>query len=287
MKPQRFRNRADAGRQLAEKLTAYANKPDVLVLALPRGGVPVGFEVADALGAPLDVLLVRKLGVPGYEELAMGAVATGGLRVLNEEIVRGLGIPETEIDAIVARELEELARRERLYRGGSPPPDVIGRTVILVDDGLATGATMRAAVQALKQQQPARIVVAVPTASPDTCEALRAEADDVICTMTPDPFLAVGHWYEDFSQTTDEEVRDLLARRQQPEAAQTSKGTTDEGLLDAVRKAAHPLTGDAGDYDPLMELIGESRFVLLGEASHGTHEFYRERARITQRLIKE
>jgi len=153
MKPQRFRNRADAGRQLAEKLTAYANKPDVLVLALPRGGVRVGFEVADALGAPLDVLLVRKLGVPGYEELAMGAVATGGLRVLNEEIVRGLGIPETEIDAVVARELEELARRERLYRGGSPPPDVIGRTVILVDDGLATGATMRAAVQALKQQQ--------------------------------------------------------------------------------------------------------------------------------------
>jgi predicted phosphoribosyltransferase len=212
MKPQRFRNRADAGRQLAEKLTAYANKPDVLVLALPRGGVPVGFEVADALGAPLDVLLVRKLGVPGYEELAMGAVATGGLRVLNEEIVRGLGIPETEIDAVVARELEELARRERLYRGGSPPPDVIGRTVILVDDGLATGATMRAAVQALKQQQPARIVVAVPTASPDTCEALRAEADDVICTMTPDPFLAVGHWYDDFTQTTDDEAHDLLAR---------------------------------------------------------------------------
>ena len=142
----------------------------------------------------------------------MGAVATGGLRVLNEEIVRGLGIPETEIDAVVARELEELARRERLYRGGSPPPDVIGRTVILVDDGLATGATMRAAVQALKQQQPARIVVAVPTASPDTCEALRAEADDVICTMTPDPFLAVGHWYDDFTQTTDDEVHNLLAR---------------------------------------------------------------------------
>jgi len=212
MKPQRFRNRAEAGRRLAEKLASYANRPDVLVLALPRGGVPVGFEVADALGAPLDVFLVRKLGVPGYEELAMGAVASGGRRVLNDEIVRGLGISDTEIDAAVARELQELARRERLYRGDRPPPDVSGRTVVLVDDGLATGATMRAAVQALRQQQPARIVVAVPTASPDTCEALRAEADEVICTMTPEPFFAVGHWYDDFAQTTDDEVHDLLAR---------------------------------------------------------------------------
>jgi predicted phosphoribosyltransferase len=212
MKPQRFRNRTDAGRRLAEKLAAYANRPDVLVLALPRGGVPVGYEVARALGAPLDVFLVRKLGVPGYEELAMGAVATGGIRVLNDEIVRGLGISEHEIDAAAARELQELARRERLYRGDRPPPDVASRTVILVDDGLATGATMRAAVQALRQQHPARIVVAVPTASPDTSEALRAEADDVICAMTPEPFFAVGHWYEDFTQTTDDEVRELLAR---------------------------------------------------------------------------
>jgi predicted phosphoribosyltransferase len=212
MQPQRFRNRTDAGRQLAEKLAAYANRPGVLVLALPRGGAPVGFEVARALGAPLDVFLVRKLGVPGYEELAMGAVATGGVRVLNDEIVRGLGISEHEIDAAAARELQELARRQRLYRGDRPLPDVAGRTVILVDDGLATGATMRAAIQALRQQQPARIVVAVPTASPDTCEALKAEADDVVCAMTPEPFLAVGHWYEDFTQTTDDEVRELLAR---------------------------------------------------------------------------
>jgi predicted phosphoribosyltransferase len=212
MKPQRFRNRTDAGRQLAEKLAAYANWPDVLVLALPRGGVPVGFEVARALGAPLDVFLVRKLGVPGYEELAMGAVATGGVRVLNDEIVRGLGLSDHEIDAVVARELQELARRERLYRGDRPPPDVAGRAVILVDDGLATGATMRAAIAAVRQQQPARIVVAVPTASPDTCEALKAEAGDVVCAMTPEPFLAVGHWYEDFTQTTDDEVRELLAR---------------------------------------------------------------------------
>jgi predicted phosphoribosyltransferase len=213
MKPQRFRNRTDAGRRLAENLAAYANRPDVLVLALPRGGVPVGAEAARAIGAPLDVFLVRKLGVPRYEELAMGAVATGGVRVLNDEIVRGLGISENEIDAAVARELPELARRERLYRGDHPPPDVAGRTVILVDDGLATGATMRAAVQALRQQHPVRIVVAVPTASPDTSEALKVEADDVICAMTPEPFFAVGQWYEDFTQTTDNEVRELLARR--------------------------------------------------------------------------
>lgn len=213
MRPQRFRNRTDAGRRLAEKLAAYADRPDVLVLALPRGGVPVGYEVSRALGAPLDVFLVRKLGVPGYEELAMGAVASGGVRVLNDEIVRGLGISEDEIDAAVARELQELARRERLYRGDRPPPDVAGRTVILVDDGLATGATMRAAVAASRQQHPARIVVAVPTASLDTCEALKAEADDVICAMTPEPFFAVGHWYEDFTQTTDNEVRELLAHR--------------------------------------------------------------------------
>jgi predicted phosphoribosyltransferase len=210
MNSQRFRNRTDAGRRLAEKLAAYANRADVLILALPRGGVPVGGEVARTLGAPLDVFLVRKLGVPGYEELAMGAVATGAIRVLNDEIVRGLGISEHEIDATVARELQELARRERLYRGDRPPPDVADRTVILVDDGLATGATMRAAIHALRQQHPARIVVAVPTASPDTCEALKAEADDVICAMTPEPFFAVGHWYDDFRQTTDDEVRLLL-----------------------------------------------------------------------------
>jgi len=194
-------------------LAAYANRPGVLVLALPRGGAPVGFEVARELGPPLDVFLVRKLGVPGYEELAMGAVATGGVRVLNDEIVRGLGISEHEIDAVVARELRELSRRDRLYRGDRPPSDVAGRTVILVDDGLATGATIRAAVQALRQQQPGRIVAAVPTASPDTCQVLKAEADDVICAMTPEPFFAVGHWYEDFTQTTDDEVRELLARQ--------------------------------------------------------------------------
>lgn len=214
MKGRGFRDRTDAGRQLAEKLAVYANRPDVLVLALPRGGVPVAFEVARALGAPLDVFVVRKLGVPGHEELAMGAVASGGLRVLNEEIVGGLGIRKHEIGKAVDRELHEISRRERLYRGDRPPPEVSGRTIILVDDGLATGATMRAAVQALRQQQPARIVVAVPTASPDTCEVLKTEADDVVSVITPEPFLAVGHWYDDFAQTTDAEVRDLLARQE-------------------------------------------------------------------------
>jgi putative phosphoribosyl transferase len=207
----RFRDRHDAGRLLAEKLTAYAHCPDVLVLALPRGGVPVAYEVARALGTPLDVFVVRKLGVPGHEELAMGAVATGGVRVLNDDVVRGLRIPDRVIDAVTALEQQELARRERLYRGDRTPPDVRGRTVILVDDGLATGATMHAAIAALRQQEPARIVVAVPTAAPETCNALRAEVDDVVCAITPEPFHAVGLWYEDFSQTTDEEVRELLA----------------------------------------------------------------------------
>src|SRR5437763_9767321 len=212
MKQRPFRDRTEAGRLLAAKLTAYANRPDVIVLALPRGGVPVAYEVARALNAPLDVFLVRKLGVPGYEELAMGAIATGGVRVLNDQLVGGLRIPDYIVDEVAASEQQELTRRESLYRGDRPAPDVRGRTVILVDDGLATGATMLAAVKALRQQQPARIVVAVPTASPETCAELKTEVDDVICATTPDPFYAVGLWYEDFSQTTDEEVRELLAR---------------------------------------------------------------------------
>jgi putative phosphoribosyl transferase len=208
----RFRDRREAGRLLAAQLGPYANRPDVLVLALPRGGVPVAAEVARALGAPLDVFVVRKLGVPGHEEFALGAIATGGVRVLNEDAVRALHIPDRVIEAIAAKEQQELTRRERVYRGDRPPLDVRGRTVILVDDGLATGATMHAAIRALRQQQPARIVVAVPTASPETCDELKAEVDDVICATTPDPFYAVGLWYEDFSQTSDEEVRELLAR---------------------------------------------------------------------------
>lgn len=206
----RFRDRADAGQILANLLTEYANRPDLLVLALPRGGVPVGFEVATALSAPLDVFVVRKLGVPGREELAMGAVATGGVIVLNEDVVAALRIPRETIDIRAADEQRELARRERAYRGDRPPPEVRDRIVILVDDGIATGATMRAAVAALRQQKPARIVVAVPTAAPESYDELRAEVDDIVCVVTPEPFYAIGLWYEDFSQTTDEEVRNLL-----------------------------------------------------------------------------
>jgi putative phosphoribosyl transferase len=207
-----FRDRAEAGRVLAQRLSAYADRPDSMVLALPRGGVPVAYEVARALHAPLDVFLVRKLGVPGHEELAMGAVATGGVRVLNTQVVQALRIPGHVIDAVARLELEELHRRERLYRGDRPPPDVSGHTVIPVDDGLATGATMLAAVRALREQRPARIVVAVPIASPDTCELLREEVDDVVCAVTPEPFYAVGLWYEHFEQVSDEEVRELLGR---------------------------------------------------------------------------
>lgn len=208
-----FQDRSDAGRQLAARLAHYAGRDDVLVLALPRGGVPVGYEVAEALGAPLDVFLVRKLGAPGQEELAMGAIASGGVRVMNESVVRAHRPPESVIAQIEAEERRELERREREYRGSRPPLDVRGKVVILVDDGLATGATMRAAVAALRRLGPNRVVVAVPVGATETCEEFEGEADEALCVHEPDPFYAVGMWYEDFSQTTDEEVRDLLARR--------------------------------------------------------------------------
>jgi len=206
-----YRNRMDAGRQLAERLKAYVNRDDVLVLALPRGGVPVAYEVAKALNAPLDIFLVRKLGVPGHEELAMGAIATGGVRVLNEDVVNYLGIPARVIDAVAEKELKELERRERSYRGDRPEPNVREKTIILVDDGLATGSTMRAAVAALRQQQPKKIIVAVPVSAPQTCDEYRMGVDEIVCGYTPEPFFGVGQWYVDFSQTTDEEVRELLA----------------------------------------------------------------------------
>lgn len=209
---ERFHDRADAGRYLATLLGAYARRRDVIVLALPRGGVPVAFEVAQALDAPLDVFLVRKLGMPGHEEFAIGAIASGGVRVVDEEVVRGYGVSEAQLDAITQGEERELARRERMYRGDRPFPDLRGRTVILVDDGLATGASMRAAVAALRHEHPASIVVAVPVAPVETCEALSHDVDAVVCAETPEPFQAVGLWYEEFSQTTDEEVRELLER---------------------------------------------------------------------------
>jgi putative phosphoribosyl transferase len=214
----KFRDRRDAGRRLAAKLDAWAGRADVVVLALPRGGVPVGFEVARRLRAPLDVFVVRKLGVPFHEELAMGAIASGGVRVLNADIVQGLGIGEDVLDSIEARERAELARRERTYRGDRPPLDVHGRTVIIVDDGLATGATMRAAVAALRRLGPAAVIVAVPIASVESCEQLRAEADDVVCAMMPPHLYVVGQVYADFSQTTDEEVRALLGQAERGQA---------------------------------------------------------------------
>jgi putative phosphoribosyl transferase len=225
-----FRDRRDAGRQLAAQLRrrlqevgatgasgaarsdAAGRESEVLVVALPRGGVPVAHEVAAALDAPLDVFLVRKLGLPGHEELAMGAIASGGVRVLNPEVVEALRIPAHVIDSVVRKEAAELARRERAYRDDRPPPEVRGHTVVLVDDGLATGSTMRAAATALRRQGPRRLVVGVPVSAPSTCDEFRDEVDEIVCVLTPEPFYAVGVWYEDFSQTTDDEVRLLLRR---------------------------------------------------------------------------
>lgn len=207
-----YRDRSDAGHQLAERLGDYAGRDDVVVLALPRGGVPVAFEVAVALDAPLDVLCVRKLGTPGQPELAMGAVASGNLRVMNEDVLRFLDIDEETIEAVVQRELVELDRRERTYRGERTPVAVSRRTVILVDDGIATGATMRVAVAALRQRDPAKIIVAVPHGAEETCVELRREADEVVCLATPHPYIAVGTWYWNFAQVSDAEVSRLLER---------------------------------------------------------------------------
>lgn len=211
MRDDRFRDRQDAGRQLGTALFGrFGNRDDTIVLALPRGGIPIGYEVARALGAPLDVFIVRKLGLPGHEEFAMGAIASGGVRVLNQEVFAQLSIPMHVVDAVAQREMRELERRERSYRGSRPPLEVRGLTVIVVDDGLATGSTMRAAVHALRKMGPRAIVVAVPVAAPDTCEGFRSEVDEIVCLRTPEPFQAVGLWYADFSQTTDEEVHELL-----------------------------------------------------------------------------
>jgi putative phosphoribosyl transferase len=207
-----FANRTEAGRLLAEKLEKYASRNDVVVLGLPRGGVPVAYEVAKRLHAPLDVFIVRKLGVPGFEELAAGAIASGGVRVLNEDVVRAIPFASEAIEAVTAKETAELQRREEIYREGRPPPELRDRTVILVDDGLATGATMRAAVKALRQQDVAEIIVAVPVGPPDTCQELAYEADEAICLSAPPFFQAVGQYYEDFSQTSDDDVRELLTQ---------------------------------------------------------------------------
>ena len=220
-----FRNRIEAGKLLAEKLMCYANRPNVIVLGLPRGGVPVAFEVANALRVPLDVFVVRKLGTPGQRELAMGAIAAEGVRVLNEEVVEGLGIPMEVIDAVTAEEKLELKRRELAYRGSYSEPELRGNTVILIDDGIATGSTMRAAVRALTALHPARLIVAVPTVAGSTYSELRPEVDELVALMTPEPFYGVGDWYEDFNQTSDAEVTDLLQRGRSCRAAPKVAGT--------------------------------------------------------------
>ncbi|HET9109248.1 MAG TPA: phosphoribosyltransferase [Ktedonobacterales bacterium] len=211
-----FHDRTQAGQQLAAMLDAYAHRSDVLVLGLPRGGVPVAYEVAQALAAPLDIIVVRKLGVPYEPELAMGAIALGGIRVLNSNIVRRLGISPEDIESVAAEQQRELTRRERLYRGDRPLPDIRGRVVVLVDDGIATGATIRAAVAAVRQQQPARIVIAVPVASAETCDDLRKEVDELVCALAPEALYGIGLWYERFPQLSDDDVRDLLARAWRP-----------------------------------------------------------------------
>ncbi|MDQ1520417.1 MAG: hypothetical protein QOI55_1490 [Actinomycetota bacterium] len=266
---------------MAGRLEQYRGRLDTVVLALPRGGVPVAYEVAIALGAPLDVFLVRKLGVPEHEELAMGAIASGGVVVLNDDVVRGFNITPEIIRRVGEEEAQELTRREHTYREGRPMPDVAGKVVILVDDGLATGSSMRAAVLALRRLTPARIVVAVPAAPQSTCEELAAEVDEVICATTPSPFFAVGASYWDFTQTTDEEVRALLRSGAVLLRAPT-KHSARQTDADIVRAARSPL-----DHDALIDAVGDAHLVLIGEASHGTHEFYAERAKITQRLITE
>jgi putative phosphoribosyl transferase len=208
----RFHDRYEAGRRLAGELCAYAGRDDVIVVALPRGGVPVGYEVAHALGAPLEVMQVRKLGVPGHEELAMGAIASGGVRIVSENVVEALGIPERVIATVAAAEAQELERRERIYREGRLFPEMRGRTVILVDDGLATGSTMRAAAAALRSLGVARLVAAVPVAPKESRDAMREVVDELVCASVPERFQAVGEWYDDFSQTSDQEVSELLRR---------------------------------------------------------------------------
>jgi putative phosphoribosyl transferase len=251
----RYPDRTEAGRRLADKLRDYAGRTDVVVLALPRGGVPVGYQVAHALHVPLDVFIVRKLGLPAHPELAVGAIASGGIRVIDRAAMHQFGVTDEDLAAVAAAEERELERRERRYRGGIPTPDVTDKTVILVDDGLATGATMVAAATALRAQRPARLVVAVPVAAPETCDAFRQLVDDIICAVTPEPFYAVGAWYEDFSETSDEEVSDLLAR-----AARELGGA---GIEREVR-----VTGGAITLEGTLALPSDTRGVVL--FAHGS-----------------
>jgi len=279
-----FRDRREAGQVLANLLSAYRDNPNVIVLGLARGGLPVAWEVAAALRAPLDAFIVRKLGAPGHEEFAVGALASGGRVVVNDDVLRGLRVTSAQLRDIVEREGRELVRREAAYRGGRPPAQVTGRTVILVDDGLATGASMFAAVQALRDAEPAHIVIAVPAAPESTCREFEDLVDEVVCASMPTPFLAVGESFWDFRQVSDEEVRELLA-----------KPTTGLALIKPAAPTAAEMIADVAVDAPrgippreiLEQVIGDARVVLIGESSHGTHEFYEARAEITKWLIEE
>lgn len=274
-----FRDRREAGRVLAGMLGAYRERPDVVVLGLARGGLPVAYEVARALRAPLDAFIVRKLGAPGHQEFAVGALASGGRVVVNDDMLRALKVTPQQLREVAEREARELVRREGLYRAGRPPLEVTGKTVILVDDGLATGSSMLAAVHALREAQPAEIVIAVPAAPESTCREFAGIVEDVVCASMPTPFLAVGESFWDFTQVTDEEVRELLAKTNpEPEPATTP--------AELVARAAVDAPGGIPPATVLEDLIGDARVVLIGESSHGTHEFYAARAEITKWLIE-
>ncbi|WP_025737232.1 erythromycin esterase family protein [Mycobacterium genavense] len=279
-----FRDRREAGRVLANLLGAYRDRPDVIVLGLARGGLPVAWEVAAALHAPLDAFVVRKLCAPGHEEFAVGALASGGRVVVNDDMIRGLRISPGQLRAIAEREGRELIRREAAYRGGRPPLDVTGKTVILVDDGLATGASMFAAVHALRESEPAHIVIAVPAAPESTCREFAGLVDDVVCASMPTPFLAVGESFWDFRQVTDEEVHQLLATSTTDLSTAPPQAPTPAEVLSRV---AIDAPSGVPPREALQELIGDARIVLIGESSHGTHEFYQARATITKWLIEE
>jgi erythromycin esterase-like protein/predicted phosphoribosyltransferase len=276
-----FRDRREAGRVLARLLHAYRGKSDVVVLGLPRGGIPVAWEVAAALGVPLDAFVVRKLGAPGRDEFAVGAMAFGGRVVVNDDAVRGLSITPEQLREVAEREGRELVRREASYRGGRPPADVTGKTVILVDDGLATGASMLAAVQALREREPSQIVIAIPAAPESTWREFAGLVDDVVCASMPHPFLAVGESYWDFAQVSDKEVCELLKTPTTP-APPTAVVPSP---ADQVRRVAVDAPAGIPPLQVLENLIGDARVVLIGESSHGTHEFYQARAEITKWLI--
>ncbi len=278
-----FKDRREAGQVLAGLLEAYRGRPDVVVLGLARGGIPVAYEVAKALGVPLDAFIVRKLGAPGHEEFAVGALASGGRVVVNDDVLRGLRVSPEQLREIAEREARELVRREAAYRGDRPPLDVTGKTVILVDDGVATGSSMLAAVQALRESEPAEIVIAVPAAPESTCREFAGIVEDMVCASMPTPFLAVGESFWDFNQVSDGEVRELLGM--------TTVGApappTGQRAADLVAQAAIDAPGGVPPRAVLMDLIGDARIVLIGESSHGTHEFYEARAEITKLLIEE